>query len=155
MTRRTLYSNPSWMVEFSSEEDCIVVTTSDYHAGPLKISAEQWQAFGRQYVSGSPEYGALNVRTDKVQGKGQETQRAASIEASEHFAMDGPVRSGDLNLVAGNESLTLSISRRERRVIIQCVGSESKPLAISRRELYRIGKSMGKRGSKGRFPSAR
>jgi len=133
----TLFADQSWIVEFSPRENCIIIATSDYHAGPLKIPAERWRAFGQCYPQSVPEGGCPPTDSANAR-KGEAKPQAAPAKE------DGD-RSGTRAVVARNEMWTVSVSRQEKRVFIECEGSPAKPLVMSRRELYRVGRSMGKK----------
>lgn len=125
------YCDESWSIDCSAEEKCLHVSTSDYHAGPLKLSVDQLRGLlnvldpSAMPMQRSPEVcGVPLTPVEKIQGQSNDPSASSS----------------------GAHVPFLVVSKRDKCLYIDVPSGWTGLLKLSRKELYRYGKKMGKRG---------
>jgi hypothetical protein len=111
-----IYTDEAWSVVLSDKGDSLIIKTTDYHAGPLKLPLA---AIGMAVKSvGTPE-----VSNKHVAGK----------------------RPADMIEVGRQGRYVLMISKKDKRIFIGTQDDAEAPLTLSQKELYALGKKMNKR----------
>jgi hypothetical protein len=118
-----MIANESWSVTISAEDKCLYISTTDTHAGPLRISK--------------------NLLVDILS-----SLEAASVDGRRDHKRPAPMKRtvGAGNIVRKN-GWTLSISRKEKSLVCESAHGGTQPLFLSRKELCKFGKIMRRGGT--------
>lgn len=119
-----IYSDESWYVVLSNAENCLIISTTDYHAETLKLPLAQLGIDTKFFAESEP-------RVEKVKDN----------------------RTSDLREIGRQNRYVLTISKKEKCLYIAARNDNDVPLKLSRKELYAIGKMMSKRVKRGRKAS--
>lgn len=111
-----IYSDQSWSIAFSDADDCLIIRTTDYHAGPLKLPLARLAEYKKTLK-----------------------------ESASRTERDMVKRPADLHQVGQQNKWILAVSKKEKCLFIASKGEGDPPLKLSRKELYAIGKMMNKR----------
>ena len=115
-------SEGSWSVVLSNVENCLIISTTDYHAEPLKLPLARL---------------------------GMVTKFSAESEPRDETVKDD--RPSDQHEI-GRQNRYVLISKKEKCLYIAARDANDAPLKLSRKELHAIGKMMSKRVKRGRKP---
>jgi len=111
-----IYTDEAWSVILSDKGDSLIIKTTDYHAGPLKLPLA---AIGMAVKS---------VATPEVSNKHVAGKRPAGM------------------IEVGRQGrYVLMISKKDKRIFIGTQDDSTASLTLTQKELYALGKMLNKR----------
>ncbi len=110
----------SWEIEYVTERKALIVTVTDYHAGPLEITADKLRSMLRRLEPGH------ELPQDP----------SAAPAATRPPAPSQP------------DTPVFTVSRKDNHLSIEIPKGWSGALKLSRKDLYRYGRELGKKGKR-------